>query len=55
MKNRYKSSGVNIEAGNESVKRIKGLVRETHNKMVPMGIGNFGGLYDLKEIIKDDI
>lgn len=53
MKDQYKSSGVNIEAGNESVKRIKGFVKETHNKMVPMGIGNFGGLYDLKDIIKN--
>lgn len=52
MKDQYKSSGVNIDAGEESVKRIKGFVKQTHNKMVPIGIGNFGGLYDLKEIIK---
>jgi phosphoribosylformylglycinamidine cyclo-ligase len=49
----YAQSGVNIDAGNESVKRIKGNVASTHTKAVLTGIGSFGGLYDLSEIIKN--
>lgn len=49
----YKKSGVNIDAGNEAVKRIKKDVASTHTKMVLTGIGNFGGLFDLEEVIKN--
>ncbi len=52
MKNLYKKSGVNIDAGNESVKRIKKGVASTHTKAVLTGIGSFGGLFDLSEINK---
>ncbi|HWA31984.1 MAG TPA: phosphoribosylformylglycinamidine cyclo-ligase [Candidatus Paceibacterota bacterium] len=52
MKNLYKSAGVNIDKGNESVKRIKKHTASTHNDMVLTGIGSFGGLFDLKEVIK---
>lgn len=43
----YKSSGVNIKAGEETVDRIKELVKSTHNKNVPAGIGHFGAFYEL--------
>lgn len=52
MSDLYKKSGVNIDAGNEVVRRIKKNVSSTHTKAVLKGIGSFGGLYDLKEITK---
>ncbi|MBI3813804.1 MAG: phosphoribosylformylglycinamidine cyclo-ligase [Nitrospinae bacterium] len=48
----YKNSGVDIDAGNESVRRIKRHVQSTFNKSVLTGLGTFGALYDLGEIIK---
>jgi phosphoribosylformylglycinamidine cyclo-ligase len=43
----YKTSGVNIEAGEETVNRIKPMVRSTFNSNVLADIGGFGGLYDV--------
>jgi phosphoribosylformylglycinamidine cyclo-ligase len=45
MTDLYKKAGVNIDAGNEAVQRIKGLVRETYNSQVLGDLGNFGGLF----------
>jgi phosphoribosylformylglycinamidine cyclo-ligase len=42
----YASAGVNIDAGEELVHRIKPLVRKTFNDKVLTDIGGFGGLYD---------
>lgn len=53
MSDLYKQSGVNIDAGNETVDRIKKDVASTHTKAVLKNIGSFGGLYDLREIIKN--
>ena len=47
----YKSAGVNIDAGNEAVERIKRSVATTHNQAVLGGIGGFGSLFDLKTAI----
>lgn len=52
MSDLYKDAGVNIDAGNEVVRRIKSDVASTHTKAVLTGIGSFGGLYDIGEIIK---
>jgi phosphoribosylformylglycinamidine cyclo-ligase len=41
----YEAAGVNIDAGNEAVKRIKTLVRKTYNSQVLGDLGNFGGLF----------
>ncbi|HNX37097.1 MAG TPA: phosphoribosylformylglycinamidine cyclo-ligase [Candidatus Cloacimonadota bacterium] len=41
----YKSSGVDVLAGEEAVRRIKGLVRKTYNSKVLSDLGSFGGLY----------
>jgi phosphoribosylformylglycinamidine cyclo-ligase len=41
----YTSSGVNIDAGNEAVRRMKGYVRQTFNKNVLGDLGSFGGLF----------
>src|SRR3989338_2956523 len=48
----YKNSGVDVEAGNESVRRIKKHVQSTFNKSVLTGLGTFGALYDLGYIVK---
>ena len=49
----YKSAGVNIKAGNEAVNLIKEKVKSTHTKEVLTGIGSFGSLYSIKEILSD--
>ncbi len=43
----YKSSGVDIEAGENAVQRIKGHVRKTYNQNVLTELGSFGGLYQI--------
>lgn len=45
MADLYKEAGVDIDAGNEAVKRIKTLVRGTYNQRVLGDLGGFGGLY----------
>ena len=41
----YKASGVDIEAGDETVRRIKHLARSTFTSGVLSDIGSFGGLF----------
>jgi phosphoribosylformylglycinamidine cyclo-ligase len=43
----YKDAGVDIDAGNELVDRIKPLVRRTLRPEVLSGLGGFGGLFEL--------
>lgn len=43
---RYKDAGVDIDAGTESVRRIRSIVRSTFTKNVLSGIGGFGALFD---------
>lgn len=52
MSDLYAQAGVNIETGNEVVKRIKNHVRSTHTNNVITDIGHFGGLFDIGEILK---
>ncbi len=52
MSDLYTKAGVNIDAGNEVVRRIKKDVASTHTKAVLTGIGSFGGLYDIGEVLK---
>jgi phosphoribosylformylglycinamidine cyclo-ligase len=42
----YEDAGVSIEKGNESVQRIKQLVKRTFNPSVLSDIGLFGGLFE---------
>src|SRR3979411_839440 len=44
---KYKSAGVDIDAGNETVRRIKTLARATFTPGVLSDIGSFGGLFRL--------
>ena len=43
----YKQSGVDIDAGNEVVRRIRSLARSTFTQGVLSDIGSFGGLFAL--------
>ena len=49
----YKSAGVDIDAGNEAVDRIKDNVKSTFTSNVLTGLGSFGSLYDLKPILEE--
>ena len=44
----YADAGVDIDAGNAMVERIKPLVRATRRPGADAEIGGFGGLFDLK-------
>lgn len=48
----YKSAGVDIEAGNEAVRRIKKAVQSTFSPHVLTDLGGFGAMYDLKSIMQ---
>ena len=47
MATTYRDAGVDIDAGEETVSRIKGVVRETFTPGVLSDIGSFGGLFAL--------
>lgn len=46
LESNYKASGVDIKAGEETVDKIKTLVKGTFNKNVLSGIGHFGAFYE---------
>ncbi len=48
----YRSAGVDIEAGNEAVRRIKSHVAKTHSPAVLTGLGSFGSLFSLGGALK---
>jgi phosphoribosylformylglycinamidine cyclo-ligase len=49
MSQQYADAGVNLEAGYESVRRIKSHTERTRNKGMMENIGSFGGLFDLSK------
>src|SRR5688500_18327023 len=51
----YRASGVDIDAGNEAVRRIKSLARQTYTSGVLSGVGSFGGLFGLDTAVKDPV
>jgi phosphoribosylformylglycinamidine cyclo-ligase len=55
MKDAYKTAGVDIEAGDEVVDRIKRHVRSTYRPGVVGDIGGFGGLFSLMGRYKDPL
>ena len=50
MSNAYEKAGVNIEAGYESVERMKSHVERTVRKGVAGTFGGFGGMFDLSAL-----
>ena len=46
-KTSYQDAGVDIEKGNELIRRLKETIDNTHRKGVIGGLGGFGGLFDL--------
>ena len=48
----YKSAGVDIEAGNEAVRRMKSHVVRTHSLAVLTGLGSFGTLFSLADAVR---
>lgn len=50
MSKAYEKAGVNIEAGYESVERMKSHVARTVRKGVAGAFGGFGGMFDLSEL-----
>ena len=51
----YRDAGVDIDAGNEAVRRIKSLARATYTPGVVSGVGSFGGLFALDRSIADPV
>jgi len=46
MSETYKNAGVDIEAGDQLIEKIKPLVKSTHNENVLADIGLFGGFFE---------
>ena len=51
----YRHSGVDIDAGNDAVRRIKSLARTTYTPAVLSGVGAFGGLFALDGRVQDPV
>ncbi|MGV8941474.1 MAG: phosphoribosylformylglycinamidine cyclo-ligase [Lysobacter sp.] len=51
----YRDAGVDIDAGNELVERIKPLVKRTFRPEVMGGLGGFGALFDLSGKYKEPV
>ncbi|NJD85350.1 phosphoribosylformylglycinamidine cyclo-ligase [Candidatus Erwinia dacicola] len=51
----YKDAGVDIDAGNALVDRIKGVVKKTHRPEVMGGLGGFGALCALPQKYREPI
>ena len=51
----YRAAGVDIDAGNAVVERIKPLVKRTFRPEVMGGLGGFGGLFDLSGKYKEPV
>ncbi|MBT6843685.1 MAG: phosphoribosylformylglycinamidine cyclo-ligase [Candidatus Melainabacteria bacterium] len=49
----YSQAGVSIDAGSQTISLIKDDVASTHSSSVITGLGSFGALYDLKQIVND--
>ena len=51
----YRNAGVDIDAGQALVERIKGQVAATHRPEVMSGLGGFGGLFHLGQRYRDPV
>ena len=50
----YAAAGVDIEAGDQAVEKIKAHVESTTRPEVMGGIGGFGGLFDISQLAYDE-
>ena len=51
----YRDAGVDIDAGNEAVRRIRDLARRTYTPGVLAGVGSFGGLFAMDPSIDSPV
>lgn len=51
MSQAYREAGVDIEAGAQAVEQMKESVKSTFNKNVLSDLSNFGGLFDLADVV----
>jgi len=51
----YKDAGVDIEAGNQLVERIKGVAKATARKEVVSNLGGFGAMFELPKGYKEPV
>jgi phosphoribosylformylglycinamidine cyclo-ligase len=51
----YRQSGVDIDAGNETVRRVKELARGTYTAGVLSGVGSFGGLFAVDPTVSEPV
>lgn len=51
----YKDAGVDIDAGNALVERIKGVAKRTRRPEVMAGLGGFGALFELPQGYKQPV
>ena len=50
MSDAYEAAGVSLTSGAETIERIAGAVKSTHDDRVVSGIGGFGGVFDLASL-----
>lgn len=50
MSDAYEAAGVSLTSGAETIERISGAVKSTHDDRVVSGIGAFGGVFDLASL-----
>ena len=53
MPTTYKDSGVDVEKGKDAVERISDIVKDTFTPNVLTGLGLFGSLFDMTDIVKN--
>ena len=51
----YKDAGVDIDAGNALIERIKGVAKRTRRPEVMAGLGGFGALCEIPEGYKKPV
>jgi phosphoribosylformylglycinamidine cyclo-ligase len=51
----YRQAGVDIDAGNEVVRRIRALARGTYTPGVLSGVGSFGGLFRIDPAMREPV
>lgn len=52
---KYRDAGINIDAAQKSLKRIKRIVKETFSDLVLTDIGGFGALYEIPKKYKHPV